>query len=220
MPVTYEPADEVRRVAQRMIDKYHPDLRAVRIEYVFRSKASKRHGRVVAGSAKKVTGVNALLATDGAQSSEDLAFFLVTIAKDIWETLEPSKREALVDHELEHCRVEVDEDGFASLVMRGHDIEEFSSIVGRHGLWSDDLEWFVTSLPAEQMNLLGTSVTISHVDGNGVEQSVDTTVGGLSRAAQMLRHGSGVLDKDRAARVMAGEEDPGQAPDPAVTPED
>lgn len=216
MPTYFEPAPEVERIGKKMVEQYHPDLRGTRIEYVFRSKATKRHGRATAGTAQKYTGLKAMLATPGAQSSEDLAFFVITIARDIWETLDPRKREALVDHELEHCRIEVDEDGDAHLTMRGHDIEEFSSIVGRHGLWSDDLEWFVTSLPAEQLDLLGgredVAMTISYAGADGTVQSVDTSTGGLSRAAQMLRHGSGVLDVDRAKRIMAGDEDPGQSP--------
>jgi hypothetical protein len=153
MPTTFELAPEVERIGKQIVEKHHPHLRGVRIEYVFRAKAEKRHGKRVGGTAKKVTGVNALLATPGAESSEDLAFFLVTIAKDIWDYLDPDHKRALVDHELEHCYVEIDEDGDAKLSIRGHDIEEFASIIGRHGFWSNDLEVFVTSLPAEQLQI-------------------------------------------------------------------
>lgn len=223
MPTVFEPAPEVRRVGQKMIDKWHPDLRATRIEYIFREKASKRHGKRVGGTARKVTGAMALLATPGAQSSEDLPFFLITIAKDVWDTLDDRKREALVDHELEHCSVEVDDEGDATLSMRPHDIEEFGSIVGRHGLWSNDLEWFVTSLPAEQLDLLGAredvAMTISHARADGTVESVDTTTGELTRAANLLRHGVGIVDADRAQRIMDGEEDAGQSPADGPDPE-
>lgn len=192
---TYELAPEVEAVAKRVIEKHHPTLRAVRIEYVFREKAAKRHGRAVAGTAKKVTGVNALLATPGAKSSDDLAFFLVTIAQDIWISLDSRKREALVDHELTHCAVQVDDEtGEAVLAMRGHDIEEFAVIVQRHGLWSDDLEFFVTSLPAEQLAFAGSNtddlaVTISHVRPDGTTATVETSTGEIAAARDSLLHG-------------------------------
>ena len=153
MPATFEPAPEVERIGKEIVERFHPHLRGVRIEYVFRSKATKRHGKRVAGTARKITGVNALLATPGAQSSEDLAFFLVTIAKDMWLFADDDRKRALVDHELEHCYVEIDEDGDTNVSIRGHDIEEFASIIGRHGFWSPDLEVFVTSLPAEQLQI-------------------------------------------------------------------
>lgn len=173
VPVVYEVAPEVRAVGLRLIQEHHPTLRGTRVEFVFRSKAATRNGRVVGGSAKKITGVNALLATPGAQSSEDLPFFLITIAKDVWERLDQRKREALVDHELEHCRIDIDEDGDAHLTMRGHDIEEFASIVGRHGLWSDGLEWFVSSLPAEQLALAGTAGLFNDLSTKGIDVTVD-----------------------------------------------
>lgn len=204
-----------------MVEQYHPDLRGTRIEYVFKSKATKKNGRATAGTAQKYTGLKAMLATPGAQSSEDLAFFVVTIAKDIWETLDERRKEALVDHELEHCAIEVDEDGDAHLTMRSHDIEEFSSIVGRHGLWSDDLEWFVSSLPAEQLTLAGErdlAVTISHAGADGHVESVDTTTGAIRTAADLLKHGSGLWDADRA-RTLLDQESPGHGAAEAAEPE-
>ena len=185
---TYELAPEVEAVAKRIIDKDHPTLRAIRIEYVFREKAAKSHGRAVAGTARKVTGVNALLATPGAQSSEDLAFFLITIARDIWDGLDQRKREALVDHELTHCAVQIDDTtGEAVLALRGHDLEEFASVVQRHGLWSDDLEFFVTSLPAEQLAFVGANLndmalTISHTRPDGSTSTVETSTGEIDAA--------------------------------------
>ena len=164
--IVHSLAPEVRTIAQRLIDKYHPDLRAIRIEYVFRSKAAKRHGRQVRGTAQKVTGVHALLATPMAVDSEDLDFFLVTIAQDLWERMGPRERDALVDHELNHLRVVVDEDGDATLVTVGHDIEAFGVEVGRHGLWSPELEWFVTSLGAEQLEFVVPGASAVFADGS------------------------------------------------------
>jgi hypothetical protein len=64
-------------------------------------------------------------------------------------TVQDSHREALVDHELCHPRVMMDEDaGAPKLDELGkiryfnarHDIEDFEDVVTRHGLWKNDLE--------------------------------------------------------------------------------
>lgn len=171
MATIHTTAVEVERVAKKMIDRYHPDLRAVRIEYMFRNKASKRHGRSVLGTARKVTGANALLATPGAQSSEDLDLFLIVIARDWWDRADDRKREALVDHELEHCKVDIDDEtGDARLVLVGHDLEAFVTEIPRHGMWRDDIEIFFESVPAEQLEFLALGIT---ADGEVPAQSPD-----------------------------------------------
>lgn len=150
----YEQAPEVRRVAQRMIDQHHPHLRAIRMEYVFRPKATRRRGRRVAATARKVSGVHALLATEGAVESDGLDFFLVIVARDLWDLYTPTERDALVDHELNHFGVEIDdESGVAHLVLLGHDIEAFDVEIRRHGMWRTDLEDFVRAIPVEQLEL-------------------------------------------------------------------
>lgn len=155
---TYFPAPEVSRVAKKVIDKWHPDLRAIRIEYLFRDKAAKRKGRTVGGTAELVKGKHALLATDGATDSDDLAFFLVVIASDVWTHMTDAQKEALVDHELQHFVVDRNEDDEVVLKLRGHDVEAFFSEIPRHGLWKTDLEMFVSSMPAEQLEFTVPSI--------------------------------------------------------------
>jgi hypothetical protein len=68
----------------------------------------------------------------------------------VWDVLPQKTKVALVDHELCHAWAEAnqkeDDDGEAEpvkLSMRPHDLEEFSCIVRRHGLWREDVEDFV-----------------------------------------------------------------------------
>ena len=49
---------------------------------------------------------------------------------------------ALVDHEFEHVKEAQNKHGETFLKMVGHDLEEFSAIVQRHGLWDADLKRF------------------------------------------------------------------------------
>lgn len=129
-------APEVRRIAERVIAEHHDHLRSTRIEYLFRSEASKAGGKIVLGKARLIKGLEALLATpdivedDPDATSESLAFFAIEVAHDAWLLLSQKQRAALVDHELCHCRIEDTEDG-PVLRIAAHDIEEFSEVFKR-----------------------------------------------------------------------------------------
>lgn len=145
MATKYRPAPEVGDIARQLISSVsmHRDLTKVHIEYVFRDEATHSKGRIVLGRARKITGLNAFLRSPskGRKFAEPDAFFLIEIAHDCWEAMEPDQRRALVDHELCHCVVNLDETTaeVIGLGIRGHDVEEFSCIIDRHGLWGSGL---------------------------------------------------------------------------------
>jgi hypothetical protein len=144
----YHPAPEVREIAERLITKYHQHLLDfnVKLEYVFVDKTPKAKGIEIWGTCRKVSSLNAFLAN--AQDGSD-PFFVITISEPVWDVLPPDKREALVDHELCHAWAEAsqkeddDESDPVKLSVRPHDLEEFSCIVRRHGLWRDNVKSFV-----------------------------------------------------------------------------
>lgn len=138
-PSTYWHAPEVRTFAERLIPKYHEMLgnSGVRIEYLFRSNVPKSKGKFIFGVAKKITGEHATLA-----DSEE-PFFCIIIAHPAWQVLPQKYREALVDHELCHCGIEINEKGDTKLVLRNHDVQEFSDIVRRYGAWTPDVQEFL-----------------------------------------------------------------------------
>lgn len=148
--VTYRPAPEVKEIAEDLIPKYHQHLIDfdVKLEYVFVSKAPKTKGKEVWGTCRKVSSMNAFLANQ--QEGSD-PFFVITISEPVWEVLPPDSRVALVDHELCHAWAEANqnedddgEDDPYKLSIRPHDLEEFSCIVRRHGLWREDIADFVS----------------------------------------------------------------------------
>ena len=196
---TYRPAPAVQRIADELIPKHHDHLVGQHIEYVFRDKHATSNGKEVWGKARKITGLNAYLAGDTAEGDEVEDFFVVEIAEDVWALLEPAQRRALVDHELAHCTVDVDEvtGDIEGISLVGHDLEEFKAIVERHGLWRPDISDFLRAArDADQLTLLddqdrfdATKVTISHTNGDGERESVETTAGGLRRAADHLAKG-------------------------------
>lgn len=154
----YRPAPEVKAIADELIPKFHQHLIDfnVRMEYVFVDKAPKSNGREVWGTCRKVSNLNAFLANS--QEGSD-PFFVITISEPIWEILPPKSREALIDHELCHAWAEAQQeetdDGSEDVVKLStnpHDLEEFTCIVRRHGLWRDDIQAFVDAALKKQDN--------------------------------------------------------------------
>lgn len=156
MATEYTDAADVRKVANKIIAECHPHLHGVRIDYVFISKTDKEgtpqpilsKGKTVHGRARKVSGLNAFLAqNDHTPDGED--FFVMEISFYSWSLFTPEQRIALVDHEL--CHFALDEES-GTPTIREHDVEEFSEVVKRRGLWQEDVRQFV-EIGARQLQL-------------------------------------------------------------------
>jgi hypothetical protein len=131
IPVQYDPATDVEKLALTLIPKYHSHLVNCKIAYLYKNKPIKSKGRDVAATAEKVS------AKSHALSGFD---FLIVIAFPTYRALDPALQLAVLDHELEHCWVEENEKtGKAKCVILPHDVEEFSQIVLRHGLYTTSL---------------------------------------------------------------------------------
>lgn len=138
MPRIYDNADSVETLAQTLIPNYHSELATARIRYVFVDKASMKAGKPVAGKAKKITGAMEFL-TD--------CDFVVEVAGDLWNEMTSEQRTALVDHLLEYCTGEEDEEDAGAAMkwtLREPDIKEFDTILRRHGAWNESLASFVS----------------------------------------------------------------------------
>ena len=141
----YTPAPEVKEIAEELIPKYHAHLAEcnVRLDYVFVSKTPVKGGKDIWGTCRKITNLNAHLA------GEEQSFFVIVISEPVWDILPRDKKVALVDHELCHAWAVFDQkedDDNAEVVKLSiipHDVEEFSCIIRRHGLWKDDVKAFV-----------------------------------------------------------------------------
>jgi hypothetical protein len=162
--ITFSRAVEVEKIGRRLIARYHKDLLdngEVRIDYVFRSEAAKSKGKVLLGRTRKVSGLNAFLTlgddapaglpNDDTPSVE--AFFVIEIAADLWALLTKDQKEALVDHELCHCRLEETETGSVVTTVAGHDVEEFRAVVERYGMWRPEIEQLVKAATGTQLSL-------------------------------------------------------------------
>jgi hypothetical protein len=146
----FERSDEVRVIAENLIDKFHPHLSDAKdvIEYYLRYGTAEW-----AGKAKKCT------AFERHVTGRNLFIF---INSEAWEALKHPQRVALIDHELCHFVRENEEyyDDFAQRLvtrwadakdpdswhLRDHDVEEFSEVIARHGLWEQGIERFAVAV--------------------------------------------------------------------------
>lgn len=148
----FEEAPEVKELAERIIDEYHPHLVDAKdlIGYYYRKGTPAVDW---AGKAKKCTAFER-------HATGYLLF--VFIDADAWQYYKDEQRVALVDHELCHFSrsftVTIDPktlkeekswdpaDEPESWSIRDHDVEEFSDIVKRHGLWETGIERFAEAV--------------------------------------------------------------------------
>lgn len=131
IPVQYDPAETVEELAKELIAENHPHLANVSIAYLFKNKPIKAKGREVAATAEKASDKHRAL--HGYR-------FLITVSYPMWQELEDPIKRAVIDHELEHCWVEDDDKtGETKYKILPHDVEEFGSIILRHGLYTTNL---------------------------------------------------------------------------------
>jgi len=144
MATQYIAAPEVQKVAEELINEHHVHLKGIRIEYVFVDKTPNRAGKEVWGTMRKVNALPAYLASndDDKENGYIEPFFVMVISQPIWGNLTPDKKLALVDHELCHAGIKDDKEGNPKPTIIPHDLEEFTCIVKRHGLWREDVKEF------------------------------------------------------------------------------
>lgn len=168
----YALAQEAQTLGAELIPKYHPHLENCRVEYVFNEAAMKSKGKELFARAKKKSGLDAFLFAPPTED-EPKPFFVIEINKQAWDVLNKKQKRALVDHELCHCLWDVEK----GLYMRTHDVEEFSEIIKRHGLWQPDVQHFA-EIAAKHVKQLDLPITepktvesepIKVVKGNGGE---------------------------------------------------
>ena len=135
---------EPYQVMDKLIAEHHPHLAQAEIAICWRYGWSEDvDGRLRLGQASKASDCERAL------QEYDLVLLLNWEA---WNTggLDGVQQRALLDHELTHCQValdedgepKVDEDGRIVYRIRKHDVEEFREVVERHGLYTDDLQEF------------------------------------------------------------------------------
>ena len=137
----YAIALEATEIGADLVRAWHPELfgYSPRIFYVFLRDTPVSKRQEVWGRAKRIAGLPAWLLRDDDDALTGEPFFVIELAYDVWKWLTYLQKIALVDHELSHCSI----DDLGKLTMRGHEVEEFIPIVGRHGLWNESVKLMV-----------------------------------------------------------------------------
>ncbi|HHV63841.1 MAG TPA: hypothetical protein GXX46_02005 [Peptococcaceae bacterium] len=149
----FEKAPRVREIAEKLIDDHHPHLRDAKdlIEYYIRDDG----GVNWAGKCKKCSAFERFL------TGKMFHIFVIAPAFEGWPM---EKLRALIDHELCHIQrktgiVVIDpttgeitrkewasKDDPENWLIREHDVEEFSDVIYRHGLWDTGIEKFAEAV--------------------------------------------------------------------------
>jgi hypothetical protein len=134
---------------RQLVDAHHEDLKDARIALAWcTSWRPDADGRVTLGKCKKASDLDRELS---------LFDFIILLKKSFWQDLQVTadQRRALLDHELCHAGLAydvrtgepvTDERGRKCYRTIRHDIEEFSAVVERHGVWRHDIERFAQAI--------------------------------------------------------------------------
>lgn len=170
-----------------IIEAHHEEISEARIALAWNlSWKPDEDGRVKLGHCRKATDLDRELA----------AFdFVVMLRQDFWQmpTVNDDQRRALLDHQLCHATIKLDKFGEKVEDERGrkvyrivkHDIEEFSAIVDRHGVYTRDLENFAAALRrgAKQQTLPLEDPAVGGQDKAPTKPQVQSALANVAAAA-------------------------------------
>jgi hypothetical protein len=136
---------DLETLANDIIQECRPVLGHVKIAYMFRPEAPVSDEQVRAGMCCRVDDRNRTV------HGYD---FIIEISKDVWDESTPDYKRALMDHELGHVGIRMDEDGDVvydekmnrpKTYIKRHDIEEFEDVLERHGAYHKGLREFLAA---------------------------------------------------------------------------
>lgn len=130
VPVQYDQAESVEEIAKKLIREHHTELVNTKIAYLYKNKPIKAKGREVIAFVSKCSGIVKAI------SKVDV---VMIVSYPAFQPLNDSHKLAVIDHELTHLLIEEDSTGAPKVRMLAHDVEEFSAIIERHGLYQEDL---------------------------------------------------------------------------------
>lgn len=171
----YWEAEEIEPIARELIFQHHRHLweGEANILYLFTSKERKSKGRITLATAQVANPLHRYLTGKRAHGEAD---FILIFDASYWRMMEPHQRTALVDHELCHCIQNEKGDGWA---IRGHDLEEFTGVIERHGIWLPDVLRMAKAMEPHQHALpLFDEATMGIVTMQG--KAADTNAGSMT----------------------------------------
>lgn len=127
------------------------------VAFLFRVHPLQEQGRAIIGQCI-MPNFQGRLSKVGEWMMEELfgsvPDFLFILDKDWWDAATPLQREILVFHEMMHAgqaknmfgAPKFTREGKPVWAIRGHDVEEFTSVVLRYGAWQPEIASFVAAV--------------------------------------------------------------------------
>jgi len=154
-----EPDDGLEPVVARVLgmpEHAHLVDHEIDLAFLFRCEPKEFGGRMVLGTVyepKVQGGLKDVFEWMISRLLGRLPRFLVVLDDGYWQECGARNREILVFHELTHCQQKLDRygaprfdlDGNPVYGLRAHDVEEFTSVVRRYGVWNDELREFIAA---------------------------------------------------------------------------
>lgn len=169
----YQLDKDLEALGTEIIHSTRPYLGHVKIAYMFRPEAAVSDDKVIAGMCIRVDDRNRVI------HDQD---FIIEIAKDVWEDATQEFRRALMDHELGHAGIRMDENGDViydektnrpKTYIKKHDIEEFEDVLERHGAYHKALRQFLEAFARSKKKKAGDKTAESNVKADLVDDALD-----------------------------------------------
>lgn len=122
--------ESVLKLAARLVDQHHGRLAEAKISYVMRNGTWRKKGEAVDADVSVVSGANRF---------EMDKHFRVTINAELWEKANENTRLYILDKQLSRCWRDETATGDVRWSLRDYQIKEFTSLINRHGLITEDL---------------------------------------------------------------------------------
>jgi len=165
-------AEQPEHIARAIIPALHLHLMNAKIAFLFK-RTMAQGDKVILGKAGKASPELRFLADYD---------FVISFNWKTWPELTHAQRVAAVDHELSHCGYDFESEKY---VIVQHDVEEFSGIVQRWGLWKSDLVPFGQAC-ARQLSLFDTDTSSVTFEAEG-HDPVTVKVSEVEAFADQLR---------------------------------
>lgn len=141
------PASAAQDIATDLIDDHHTHLQRARILWLFTNSKRTRGNKVTLGTAGRLNAVQKFLSS-GLVSVEKGYDFIVLIDGSRWDSALKTQREAMVDHLLCRMRLRERHNQRTGAITRtwvtvAPDVEEFTDVILRHGIWLPEQKRFV-----------------------------------------------------------------------------
>lgn len=132
----FEPSDELRKLGEEVIDEQKLDIGNAKIQYLL---VYPHINKTTAGRCVR-TGMELKFFSD--------SDYLIEMSGELWDSLDSPTQKILMEHELRHIMPIInDKTGDCKYQIRPHDVEDFSSIIKKHGTdWIQKVKLSISSI--------------------------------------------------------------------------